>query len=249
MKALITGASSGIGREMAKILSNMGYDLILVARRKNRLEELKEVLHTNVTIIPLDISSTYNCAKLYEKVKNEDIEIVINNAGFGLYGEFTKTNIDQELDMIDLNMKALHVLTKLFLNDFKKKNRGYILNVASMASFMPGPMMATYYASKAYVRSLTEAINYELKESNSNVYVGVLCPGPVKTEFDKVANVKFAVKGLDSNTVAEYAITKMFKRKMVIIPGIKMKLGRFFMRFVSDEGLSKIAYNTQTKRK
>ena len=127
MKALITGASSGIGREMAKILSNMGYDLILVARRKNRLEELKEVLHTNVTIIPLDISSTYNCAKLYEKVKNEDIEIVINNAGFGLYGEFTKTNIDQELDMIDLNMKALHVLTKLFLNDFIAKDSGQIL--------------------------------------------------------------------------------------------------------------------------
>ncbi len=249
MKALITGASSGIGRDMAKILSNMGYDLILVARRKNRLEELKEVLHTNVTIIPLDISSTYNCAKLYEKVKNEDIEIVINNAGFGLYGEFTKTNVDQELDMIDLNMKATHLLTKLFLTDFKKKNRGYILNVASMASFMPGPMMATYYASKAYVRSLTEAINYELQKANSNVYVGVLCPGPVKTEFNKVANVKFSIKGLNSMDVAEYAITKMFKRKTVIIPGMSMKLSRFFLRFLSDKTLSKMAYNTQTKRK
>ena len=249
MKALITGASSGIGRDMAKVLSNMGYDLILVARRKNRLEELKEVLHTNVTIIPLDISSTYNCAKLYEKVKDEDIEIVINNAGFGLYGEFTKTNIDQELDMIDLNMKATHLLTKLFLNDFKKKDRGYILNVASMASFMPGPMMATYYASKAYVRSLTEAINYELQKANSNVYVGVLCPGPVKTEFNKVANVKFSIKGLNSMDVAEYAITKMFKRKMVIIPGMSMKLSRFLLRFLSDKTLSKMAYNTQSKRK
>lgn len=249
MKALITGASSGMGRDMAKVLSNMGYDLILVARRKNRLEELKETLHTNVTIIPLDISSTYNCAKLYEKVKNEDIEILINNAGFGLYGEFTKTNIDQELDMIDLNMKALHVLTKLFLNDFKKKNKGYILNVASMASFMPGPMMATYYASKAYVRSLSEAISFELKQQNSNVYVGVLCPGPVRTEFNKVANVKFSVKGLNSMDVAEYAITNMFKGKTVIIPGLTMKIGRFFMRFVSNKRLSKIAYNTQTKRK
>ena len=249
MKALITGASSGIGRDMAKILSNMGYDLILVARRKNRLEELKEVLHTNVTIIPLDISSTYNCAKLYEKVKNEDIEIVINNAGFGLYGEFTKTKIDNELDMIDLNIKATHVLTKLFLNDFKKKDRGYILNVASMASFMPGPMMATYYASKAYVRSLTEAIDYEIKQDNSNVYVGVLCPGPVKTEFNKVANVKFSINGLNSMDVAEYAITKMFKRKTVIIPGILMKFNRFLLRFVSDKTLAKMAYNTQTKRK
>lgn len=249
MKALITGASSGIGRDMAKVLSNMGYDLILVARRKNRLEELKEALHTNVIIIPLDISSTYNCAKLYEKVKDEDIEIVINNAGFGLFGEFTKTNIDQELDMIDLNMKATHFLTKLFLKDFKAKDKGYILNVASMASYMPGPMMATYYASKAYVRSLTEAINYELKKENSNVYVGVLCPDPVKTEFNKVANVKFSTKSLKSMDVAEYAISNMFKRKMVIIPGIQMKLSRFFLRFLPDSSLSKMAYNTQSKRK
>ena len=249
MKALITGASSGIGRDMAKVLSNMGYDLILVARRKNRLEELKETLHTNVTIIPLDISSTYNCAKLYEKVKNEDIEILINNAGFGLYGEFTETNVDQELDMIDLNMKSTHLLTKLFLKDFKKKNKGYILNVASIASYLPGPMMATYYATKAYVRSLSEAINYELKVQNSNVYVGVLCPGPVKTEFNKVANVKFSMKGLKSIDVAEYAITNMFKGKTVIIPGIKMKINRFFSRFMSEKALCKLAYNSQTKRK
>ena len=108
MKALVTGASSGIGREMAKILSDMGYDLILVARRKKKLEELKKQLTTKVTIINLDISSTYNCMKLYDKVKKEDIDIVINNAGFGLFGEFTETSLDKELDMIDTNIKAVH---------------------------------------------------------------------------------------------------------------------------------------------
>lgn len=135
MKALVTGASSGIGREMAKILSDMGYDLILVARRKKKLEELKKQLTTKVTIINLDISSTYNCMKLYDKVKKEDIDIVINNAGFGLFGEFTETSLDKELDMIDTNIKAVHTLTKLFLKDFKEKDSGYILNVSSSAAF------------------------------------------------------------------------------------------------------------------
>ena len=136
MKALVTGASSGIGREMAKILSDMGYDLILVARRKKKLEELKKQLTTKVTIINLDISSTYNCMKLYDKVKKEDIDIVINNAGFGLFGEFTETSLDKELDMIDTNIKAVHTLTKLFLKDFKEKDSGYILNVSSSAAFL-----------------------------------------------------------------------------------------------------------------
>lgn len=248
MKALITGASSGIGRDMAKILGSMGYDLILVARRKARLEELKETIHTNVTIIPMDISSTYNCMKLYNKVKDEDIEIVINNAGFGLYGEFIETSVDKELDMIDLNIKSIHILTKLFLQDFDKKNRGYILNVASMAGFMPGPMMATYYATKAYVLRLTEAINYELKKRGSNVYLGALCPGPIKTEFEKNAEVEFTAKKMESMEVAKYAIKKMFKDKKVIIPGFSMKLARFASKIISDNHLCRIAYNSQRKK-
>ncbi|MBR1376941.1 MAG: SDR family NAD(P)-dependent oxidoreductase [Bacilli bacterium] len=249
MKALITGASSGIGRDMARILSDMGYDLILVARRKSRLEELKVALPTNVTIIPMDISSTYNCMKLYEKVKDEDIEIVINNAGFGLYGEFSKTKIDTELDMIDLNVETTHTLTKLFLKDFKKKDRGYILNVASSAAFMPGPMMATYYATKAYVLRLTEAIDYELKIDNSNVYVGALCPGPIKTEFEKVANVEFTIKKFESGEVAEYAIKKMFQRKNIIVPGFMMKFSRFVSKILPDTFLAKLAYNSQKRKK
>ena len=179
MKALITGASSGLGADMARVLSGMGYELILVARRKTKLEKLQKELGDKVQIEIMDISSTFNCMKLYNKYKKEDIDILINSAGFGIYGEFTNTSIDKELDMIDINVKTVHTLTKLFLNDFKKKNKGYILNVASSAAFLPGPLMASYYASKAYVLNLTTAINEELKQSGSDVYVGALCPGPV----------------------------------------------------------------------
>ena len=225
MKALISGASSGIGRDMARVLSDLGYDLILVARRKTKLEKLQKELKTNVEIIPMDISSTYNCMSLYNQVKKQDIDIVINNAGFGVCGEFVNTNIDKELDMIDINIKTVHTLTKLFLKDFKAKDKGYILNVSSSSAFLPGPLMASYYGTKAYVYQLTTAISEELRREKSNVYVGVLCPGPVDTEFMKVAKVKFSIKSLNSYDVSEYAIKKMFKRKKVIIPGIKMKLG------------------------
>ena len=247
MKALVTGASSGIGREMAKILSDMGYDLILVARRKKKLEELKKQLTTKVTIINLDISSTYNCMKLYDKVKKEDIDIVINNAGFGLFGEFTETSLDKELDMIDTNIKAVHTLTKLFLKDFKENDSGYILNVASSAAFLSGPLMSTYYATKGYVLKLTEAIYEELRREDSNVYIGALCPGPVDTEFNDVANVKFSIQSLNSHDVAEYAINQMFKRKLIIIPGWKMKF-IIFSRLLPRKLLLRINYNIQKKK-
>lgn len=249
MKALVTGASSGIGRDMARILSEMGYDLILVARRKTKLEKLQKELKTNVEIEIMDISSTFNCMKLYNKYKKEDIDIVINNAGFGIFGEFVGTNIDKELDMIDINVKTVHTLTKLFLADFKKKNKGYILNVASSAAFMPGPLMASYYASKAYVCNLTQAINEELRQDGSNVYVGVLCPGPVDTEFNKVAKCEFSIKGMDSYEVSKYAIRKMFSRKRVIIPGLKMKLGVFALRFLPRSWVLKISYKIQSGKK
>ena len=181
MLALITGASSGIGRSFAYLLASRGYNLILVARRKKRLVDIKDSVDVDVKVFDMDISTTFNCHKLYNKVKDMDIDVVINAAGFGLIGDFCNTSLDRELDMVDLNVKSLHTLTKLFLNDFVKKDRGYILNVASIAAFQPGPLMATYYASKSYVYNLTIAINHELKVSKSNVYVGVLCPGPVDT--------------------------------------------------------------------
>ena len=248
MKALITGASSGIGRDMARILSSRGYDLVLVARRKDKLERLKEELKTDVTIITMDVSSTFNCMKLYNKVKKEDIDILINNAGFGLFGEFATTDLDKELDMIDVNIKAVHALTKLFLSDFLKKDKGYILNIASSAAFLPGPLMATYYSTKAYVLRFTQAISEELRRNNSNVYIGALCPGPVNTEFNNVAGVKFSIKSLESYDVAEYAIKKMFKRKKIIIPGNSIKFGVFFTRFITYGLQSRISYNIQKKK-
>lgn len=248
MLALITGASSGIGADMARILSDKGYDLILVARNKRKMEVLSKELKTNVEIIPMDISSTYNCTELYNLVKKKNIDVLINNAGFGLFGEFTNTKLDKELDMIELNVKTVHTLTKLFLKDFVKKDKGYILNVASSAAFMPGPLMATYYATKSYVLHLTESINEELRRKKSNVYIGALCPGPVNTNFNKVAGVSFNLESLESYDVAKYAINNMFKKKVVIIPGIKIKLGVFTLRLLPRSFVRKIAYKIQKNK-
>lgn len=248
MKALITGASSGIGADIAKVLSEMGYDLILVARRKTRLAKLKSELKTDVEIINMDISSTYNCLELFNQVKDEEIEILVNCAGFGVFGDFLSTSLDKELDMIDTNIKGLHVLTKLFLTEFNKRNRGYILNVASAAGFAPGPLMSGYYASKSYVLRLSESIYGELKAMKSNIGISVLCPGPVDTEFNKVAKVNFSVKSLKSIDVANYAVKKMFKKKLLIIPGVKIKLAYFFSRILPTKLLMKINYNIQSKK-
>lgn len=245
MKALITGASSGIGLEMAKILSCMGYDLILVARRLERLEKIKGDINTNVEIINLDISTKENCVKLYNKVRNENVGILINNAGFGNIGLFDETDLDNDLAMIDTNIMAVHILTKLFLKDFKKKNKGYILNVASSAAFQPGPLMATYYATKAYVLRLSLAVSEELRRNKSNVYIGSLCPGPVETEFNDVAKCQFNIKGASSKFVANYAIKCMFKRKKVIVPTFKMKVVHVMERFIPTNLILRLAYNMQ----
>ncbi len=248
MKALITGASSGIGAQLAVEFSNLGYDLILVARRKTRLQELSKSLKTKVEIIPLDLGSTFNCVKLYEQVKDEDIDVVINNAGFGLAGEFTETKLDREMDMIDLNIKAVHTLTKCFLKDFKNKNKGYILNVASSAAFQPGPLMATYYATKNYVYALTMAIYEELRKEHSKVYIGCLCPGPVNTEFNKVAKVEFKMSSLSSEYVAHYTVKKMFQRKLVIIPGFLMKCSYYLSKFSPLRLKLKVIYHIQKSK-
>ena len=248
MKALITGASSGIGRDMARYLSDLGHDLILVARNKDGLESLKEELKTKIEIIPLDLGSVDNCKKLYDRVKNENIDILINNAGFGDIGFFRKTDINKEMNMIDLNIKAVHILTKLFLNDFVKKNNGYILNVASSAAFQPGPLMATYYSTKSYVYNLTLAIYEELRRIKSKVNISCLCPGPVDTNFNNVANCEFKVKPLSSKYVAKYAIDKMFKNKLVIIPGFSIKMLYIFGRLIPNKLRLKMTYNIQLKK-
>ena len=171
MKALITGASSGIGKNMAYVLANKGIDLILVARNKDELLKIKANVKVNVEVIELDLLKEKNVFKLYEMCKDRNIDILINNAGFGLFGLFTETDLDRELEMIDLNIKAYHILTKLFLKDFVEKDNGYILNVASSAGFMAGPRLSTYYATKNYVLKLTMAFYDELRQSGSNVVV------------------------------------------------------------------------------
>lgn len=248
MKALITGASSGIGYEISKYLAKLGYDLILVGRNQEKLEELSNILNVDVKIVIMDLSDLSKVKELYVLVKKQDIDILVNNAGFGLFGEFFETDIKRELEMIDVNIKALHVLTKLFLKDMVKKDKGYILNVASAAGFGSGPLMATYYATKAYVLHLTEAILYELKRKKSKVSVSILCPGPVKTNFDNVAGVKFKGKGLESDVVAKYAINKMLSKKAIIIPGFSIKLVTFLRRIASRNAILNITYNYQTKK-
>lgn len=246
MKALITGASSGIGRDIAINLSKKGYDLILVARDLEKLNEVKSKLHTNVEVVSMDVSNAENCKKLHEKYQN--IDILVNNAGFGDCGYFTKTNLDKELKMIDTNIVAYHVLTKLYLQDMKQKNSGKILNVASIAGFMPGPLMATYYSTKAYVVRLSEAIREELRREKSNVQISILCPGPVNTNFNKVADVQFALKGLSSEYVAKYAVDKLFKGKFYIVPGWKIKLARFGAKIAPNNFVAKICYNMQRRK-
>ncbi len=249
MKAVITGASSGIGKDMARYLAFLGWDLILVARRKENLELLKEELaNVNVEIYAVDLAVEKNVYSFYEKVKDEDINLFVNNAGFGLFGDFCHTDLNRELQMIDLNVKTYHIFTKLFLKYFCEKNSGYILNVCSSAGFLAGPNMATYYATKNYVTKLTMAVHEELRRNHSAVVISALCPGPVNTEFNKVAHGKFSVKGLDSYQVAKYAIDKTFKRKLIIVPGIMMKVGLFFSRFIPWSFLLKIVYSIQYRK-
>lgn len=246
MKALITGASSGMGRDMAKILSQKGYDLILVARDEKKLEEVKKQLKTETKIVVMDISNEENCKKIYEE--NKDIDILINNAGFGDCGHFEETSLDKDIQMIHTNIIAYHILTKLYLKEMIKKDSGKILNVASIAGFMPGPLMTTYYSTKNYVVRFSESIREELRRKKSKVQISILCPGPVDTNFNKVADVEFVLKGLSSEYVAKYAINKFFKGKFYIVPGWKIKLARIGAKLAPASFVAKISYNMQKRK-
>lgn len=249
MKALVTGASSGIGKEICIYLDSLGYELILVSRDKDKLLEVQNILKNKSKVITLDLSNINNCYKLYNLTSKYDVDILVNNAGFGLHGEFVDSDINKEISMIDLNIKAVHILTKLFLKDFVNKDKGYILNVSSSAAFLSGPLMSTYYSTKSYVYRLTTAIYEELRKKKSNVFISVLCPGPVKTNFNKMANCKYDIKSVDSKYVAKYAIYKMFKKKLVIIPSFYIKVGIFINRFLPIKLSLKIAYNIQDKKR
>lgn len=249
MKALITGASSGIGREIALYLSDLGYDIIVVARNERALRDIQREIKTKVEVVAMDLTDRENAWKLHEMYKDEPIEVLVNNAGFGVHGLVTETNLEKDLELIDLNITALHILTKLFLSDMKKRNLGYILNVSSIAGFMPGPLMAEYYASKNFVLSYTKAIYTELKKEGSEVHISALCPGPTKTNFNKVANVDFKMKSYSAEYVAEYGINKMFEEKLVIVPGVKMKLTHMASRILPSKLMSNFAYEIQKRKR
>lgn len=254
MKALITGASSGLGRDMAIALSARGCDIIAVARRKDRLESLKAELTTNVEILCLDVTRAEDIQQIAQRL--DEVDVFINNAGFGVFGDLCSSDLDAELAMIDTNVKAVHILTKLAAQTFRARNRGHILNVASIAAFFPGPLFSAYYGSKAYVFRLTQALHEELRQANSAVRVSVLCPGPVKTEFEQVAKVSFG-RGdepgrdliiADSRKVAEYAVRQMLRGKLIIVPGTLMKIAVFFRRVLSETFLSRVLYLLQSKK-
>lgn len=251
MKVLITGASSGIGASLASKFASCGYDLILVARDKKRLDNVKKECLSkgdiDVSVYATDLVSVDNCKKIYDKYK--DVDILVNNAGFGLFGEVVDTDLDKELEMIDTNVKALHILTKLYLEDMVRRDSGQILNVASIAGFMSGPLMSTYYATKNYVVSYSEAIREELRKRKSNVKISILCPGPVRTNFDNVAGVSFSLKGKSSDEVADYAYAKLKRGKFYIVPGFLVRCIRILSHMVPRRISTKIVYYQQSRKK
>ena len=249
MKALVTGASSGIGRDIARALVCRGWDVIIVARSADKLMELKKELGKHAQCVRCDVSHIDECMKLHEVLQNQDIEMLVNCAGFGLCGFFTETSLEREMDMINTNIRAVHILTKLYLQDFMLKNKGYILNVASIAGFFSGPLMATYYATKNYVVSLTGAIYEELRRRGSNVRISAFCPGPVDTDFNRVAHVKFASKPIDSKTAASAALDGLMAGKLFIIPTVKMKTLKFVKRLLPDKTITHFCYSFQKKKR
>lgn len=248
MIALITGASSGIGRELARVLSEKGYDLLLTARRREPMEELKRTLKTKVEIYTFDLAEEGNVYALYEEIKGKEIDLLVNNAGFGLFGDTEETSLSRELQMLDLNVRALHILTKLFLKDFAGRDSGTILNVASIAGFFAGPGLNTYYAAKNYVLRFTTAIYEEMRRKKSNVRISVLCPGPVDTEFNRVAGGRFFIRAMSARQVAEQAVRGLEKRKFLMIPGAMNKLSVFAARLLPYRLMLRVVDHIQQKK-
>jgi hypothetical protein len=249
MKALITGATSGIGQSFAAKLAKRGWSLILTGRNEEKLREMQKSLGGNIEIIAADLAKKEDVFRVYEFCRGKDVDMLINNAGYGLFGKFEDTDLDDEINMINVNITALHILTKLFLRDFKKRDHGTILNVASAAGFMSGPLMAAYYGSKNYVLKLSLAIWEELRRDRSNVKITVLCPGPVDTNFNNRAGVSFSVKPITADQAAEYALKKALNGKFFAIPGLTVKLGTIAPRFVPQKMLAAVVYNIQKAKK
>jgi short-subunit dehydrogenase len=222
--ALVTGASSGIGLEMSKELSRAGYELILVARSENKLRAVAKELG-NAKVIVADLALPDEPQKVFERAGA--VDVLVNNAGFGVSGPFAETDLAKELEMIQVNISALTAMTKLFLRPMVERNSGHIVNVASTAAFQAGPLMAVYYATKAYVLSFSEAIADELRDTE--VKVTALCPGPTATGFAEVAGMTSSrlfslMKPMSSREVARYAVPAMERGTRVAIPGVGNRL-------------------------
>lgn len=237
---LITGASAGIGYELAKVFAERGFDLILTARRKEPLEklaaELQQKFGTQTAVFQKDLSRPEAPLDLYHDIQNRrlTVDILVNNAGVGVYGLFADTSREKEAAMLQLNVVSLTQLTKLFLSGMASRRRGRILNVASTAAFQPGPYMSGYYASKAYVLSFSEALAFELR--NTGVHVSVLCPGPTVTEFQQAAGIDSSVKlfrfgVMSAESVARIGYKGLMKNKTVIIAGAMNTFGAVLGRF------------------
>ena len=249
----ITGASSGIGREFARRYAAMGCRLILTARRADRLQALAKELHaahgTDCRIEAADLSRAEACSRLCEVLAEEHIDIFINNAGFGVCGSILETEEAREEEMIQVNVAAMARLFRAVVRKMNAQGGGTILNVASSAGLLPGgPYMAGYYASKAYVVSMTRGVAEELREMHSPVYVCALCPGPVDTEFNKVAGVRFSLSGLSAERVAREAVDGLFAGKAVVVPGAAMKAMTLARHFAPDSILARITYHFQHKK-
>ncbi len=253
--ALITGASSGIGLELAKRFARDGYNVVLVARNEQRLQTLKQELeaqfHAQCTVHVKDLSKYSEAEALFQELQQQQITVdfLVNNAGYGLFGEFTETDLQDELSMIDINIKALTTLTKLFLPGMKERENGKILNVASTAAFQPGPLMAVYYATKAYVLSFSEALENEMK--GMGVTVTALCPGPTKTGFESRANLgqsKLFKSGvMEVERVANIGYEGLMKGKSIVIPGFKNRLLANSIRFIPRKWVTAAVRNVQGK--
>lgn len=255
--ALVTGASAGLGRELARLFAKDGHDLVLVARRRDRLEELAKELETSsgvrATVIVADLGDRSSPAAIADEVRGKGIavEFLVNNAGFGTCGAFVHSDLSRELEMVEVNVRALMQLTRLFLPDMLAQGSGRILNVSSVAGFVPGPYMATYYASKAFVLSFTEALAAEL--SRSGVTVTAACPGPTETEFGAVAgNMKtklFEGNVAQALPVARYAYRAMMAGRVVAVPGFMNKAIAWSVRVSPRATLRSIVAGLNRKRK
>lgn len=240
---MITGASGGIGLELARIFAEQGYALVLVARNRERLEEIAvELKPTPVQVLAKDLALVGAAEGIHREVPK--VDVLVNNAGYGVYGPFVKTPLDDELGMLQLNMTALVVLTKLYLPAMVAAKNGKILNVASTAAFQPGPLMALYYATKAFVLSFSEAIGNELE--GTGVTVTALCPGPTATGFQARTKLEKSrlikrMKVMDARTVAEAGYRGLMAGKPVVIPGLMNKLLAQSVRFSPRWMVTKIA--------